>query len=370
MTRLRRALTGIAEEAPLVGAGQSLADAAIAGHRRRRRTRLVVGATAMVVALVATTAGAVAAWPRTDHTAAPHHTKKVPNLPDGRVGTISHAYQTPCEVDRKTRTVDCADTEWRVVTGTGTTYRVPGALARTRANGKVPVAISRDGRMLAYYSPDAHAHVVRDLESGAVVTSPVTMEEDGIGFGSMLALSDDGRYVVFDPQEGSKEPALLIDTRTGRKVSISGKYEVISVKNGVVQLVRYRKTDLWFMPVAGGGRPVRFDGTFIMFSDLSPDGRTVAAVEFSELRKRMLTLLDTGTGRTLRKLPLRGLPKGGSLEGVTTWLSGTEVTVVLSTARHRYGYVVDVTTGRSRRWAGYPTRRQAALALPGVSYSW
>ena len=70
----------------------------------------------------------------------------------------------------------------------------------------VPVAISRDGRMLAYYSRAAQAHVVRDLVGGAEVTSPVKVEEDRIGVGSMLALSDDGRYLVFDPREGSKEP--------------------------------------------------------------------------------------------------------------------------------------------------------------------
>lgn len=355
-----------------VETGRSLADAAIAGHRRRRRTRLVVGATAMVVALVATTAGAVAAWPRTDHTAAPHRTETVPDLPDGRVGTITHAYRTPCRLDRTAtaNTFDCDAVEWRVVTGTGTTYRVPGALARNSTGGRVPVAISRDGRMLAYYSPEARAHVVRDLVSGAVVTSPVTVEKERLSGSSMLVLSDDGRYLAFDPREGSKKPATLIDTRTGRTVSIPGKYEVISIKDGAAELIRYIKTDLWVMPVAGGGRPVRFNGTFIMFSELSPDGRTVVAVEHSRQRTSTLTLLDTRAGRTLRNVPIRDAPQGSLPYGTATWLNRSEVTVVLDVGGYMRTYAVDVTTGHARRLGDRSTRGKENLILPGVSYSW
>jgi hypothetical protein len=58
--------------------------------------------------------------------------------------------------------------------------------------------------------------------------------------------------VGFDPREGSKDPGLLIDTRTGKTVSMPGKYEVISIKDGAAELIRYRKTDLWLMPVKGG----------------------------------------------------------------------------------------------------------------------
>ncbi|MGI5287836.1 hypothetical protein ACQEVF_31480 [Nonomuraea polychroma] len=366
MTRLRNALEGLAAEAPLV----SLADAAIEGHRRRRRATLMLGTVATVVALVVvTTAGAVIAWPRTDQTAAQKRTDTVPDLPAGKVGPISHAFRTPCEIDEASRTADCSAVEWRVVTRSGKTYRVPDALVATRTDQQAPLAISRDGRMLAYYDRRAQTFVVHKLESGNRTVSPVAVKEGRIGVGAMLAVSDDGRYVAFDPREGSKEPGLLIDV-ANTAVSIPGKYEVISIKNGLVELVRYVKTDLWLMPVKGGGKPVRFDGVFIHFSELSPDGRTVAAVEFSDANKQgfgRLTLLDAKTGRTLRKVTVRGLPKKGSVDGTSLWPSRSEVLVTVNDKGHMYSYAVDVTTGRAKRWADYSEVHRAALVLPGVS---
>ncbi|MFI7705695.1 hypothetical protein [Nonomuraea sp. NPDC049480] len=366
MTRLRNALSDLADEAPPV----SLVDAAIAGHRRKRRAMLAVATVATIAALVATTAGAVVIWPRGGQPATPQRVDTVPDLPDGKVEAIDRAYQTRCKVNEEPRIIDCSAVEWRVVTRSGKTYRVPQAVVATRKVLRVPVAISRDGRMLAYYSRKAQAHVVRDLVSGAEVTSPVTVTEDRMGPGPLLAVSEDGRYVAFDPREGSKEPGMLIDMRTGKTVSIPGKYEVISIKDGAAELIRYVKTDLWLMPVTGGGKPVRFDGTFIMFSELSPDGRTVTAVEFSELKKRTLTLLDAKTGRILRKLPIRGLPKDGFIGGTTTWRSRSELTIVVESKKNLYTYTVDVTTGQARRSAEYDNRNTQTLVLPGVSYSW
>lgn len=203
MTRLRNALEGLAAEAPPV----SLADVAIEGHRRRRRTTLAVVAAATVVALVVTTAGAVMAWPRTDQTATQKQVDTVPDLPDRNVGAISHAYQTPCEIDEVTRKADCSAVEWRVVTRSGKTYRVPDALVSTRKGRRGPLAISRDGSMLAYYERRAQTFVVHKLETGNRTVSPVTVKEDRIGVGALLAVSDDGRYMAFDPREEARNPA-------------------------------------------------------------------------------------------------------------------------------------------------------------------
>ncbi|MEU4232195.1 hypothetical protein AB0F17_48550 [Nonomuraea sp. NPDC026600] len=364
MTRLREALNDLADEAPMV----SLVDLAIAGHRRRRRTTRTVAAVAAVVVLLgAGTTAAALPWSWGDRTATPRGADTVPDLPDGKVGLIGSAYQTPCEVDDMARRVDCSAVEWRVVTRAGTTYRVPQALVNTTKQRRVPVAISRDGRMLAYYSHQAQAHVVRDLMTGSEVTSPVTVKEERIGLGSMLVVSDDGRYVVFDPHVGSKEPGSLIDMHTGKTVQVPGKYEAVSVKDGVAELVRYIKTDLWLMPVTGGGAPVRFPGTFIMFSELAPDGRTVAAVEFRDLKKRTLTLLDTKSGRTLRKVAIRGLPENGSLGGTSIWESGSEVTIAFSdTKGSKLIYAVDVRTGRLRQLARYPGKFPR-VTLPGAA---
>ncbi|WP_030916501.1 hypothetical protein [Streptosporangium amethystogenes] len=364
MRRLREALDGIANEVPLV----DLADLVVAGHRRRRRTTLTLTAVAAVAVLGAATAAAAVALPgsRGDYTATPQNVDAVPDLPDGRVGAISHAYQTQCKVDAERRLPpDCGAIEWRVVTRTGTTYRVPQALVRNTKDRPAPVAISRDGRMFAYYSRQAQAHVVRDLVSGSETTSSVTVKEERIGLGSMLTLSDDGRYLIFDPREGSKDPGLLIDVRTGRTVSVPGKFEAVSIKDGVASLVRYVKTDLWLMPVTGGGTPVRFDGVFIMFSELSPDGRTVAAVEWQRLESHTLTLLDAKTGRLLRKVAIRGLPKDGGLSGTALWRSGSEVTIVYSN-KSPETYAVDINTGQARRLARYPGNI-AHLTLPGIT---
>ncbi|GGQ14345.1 hypothetical protein [Streptosporangium pseudovulgare] len=381
MTRLRRALNGVAEEAPMV----DLADLALAGHRRRRRvTALLAAATVVTVAAGATTAAVAsirsdgvaaarqteaAAAPLRSHDAAatPQPEAAVPDLPGGRVGPLAYAYPTPCEVDRERKTVDCAAVEWRVVTRSGTTYRLPQALAFNDRARRVPVAISRDGRMLAYYSRHAQAHVVRDLVDGSEVTSPVTVKEERIGIGSMLVVSDDGRHVAFDPREGSKEPGLLIDVRTGKTVRIPGKYEPVSIKDGVAELVRYVKTDLWLMPVTGGGRPVRFAGTYIIFSELAPDGRTVAAVEMKDFRKRRFTLLDTAGGRAPRKVTVRGLPEKAGVIGTGPWRSGSELTLFALDAKGTHVYGVDIGTGRARRLADHPGKPGGFLVLPGVA---
>ncbi|MEU9831845.1 hypothetical protein AB0D67_09920 [Streptosporangium sp. NPDC048047] len=369
MTRLRRALSGIAEEAPTADL-TGLIDLAVTGHRRRRRATAVLAAAATIVTVVATGAVTAAVVPfRSHQAAAPTPAQAVPDLPEGGVGPLDHAYETPCEVDKKRRTADCSAVEWRVVTRTGRTYRLPQALNRTAQNRRAPIAISRDGRMLAYYSRQAQAHVVRDLVSGAQVTSPVPLKEKRIGGGSILVLSDDGRHIVFDPREGNKEPSLLIDVRTGTTVRISGKYEAIGVRDGAAELVRYGKTDLWLMPIAGGGKPVRFDGAFIGFSELAPDGRTVAAFARRDHRKwiqemRTLTLLDSRTGRRLRTVPIRGLPEGEPVFATGLWRSGSELTV-LTDGKRRRAYGVDTRTGKAHRLADYPAT--AALVLPGLA---
>ncbi|MFG1956148.1 hypothetical protein [Nonomuraea sp. NPDC049028] len=369
MTRLREALGDIAEEAPLV----SLADVAIAGHRHRRRTVLTASAVAVLCVTAAVAVVVAVPWPRGAQTATRQGQEAVPDLPPGKVGAISRAYMTSCKVIE--HEIDCTAVEWRVVTRAGKTYRVPQALAKTAKGERVPVAISRDGRLLAYYSRDAQAHVVRDLVGGSETTSAVTIKEERIGVGSMLVLSDDGRYIAFDPRVGSKYPGMLIDVRTGRTTHINGKYEPVSVKGGVAELVRYRKTDLWLMPVTGGGKPVRFNGVFIMFSEVAPDGRTVAAVEFPKvgkgeplmLEKSTLTLLDAKTGKLLRKVPISGLPDDrGGVAGTTIWQSESEVTLLYGGKEGERSYAVDVNTGRARlldRQSG----RTMNLSYPGAA---
>ncbi|SEU22299.1 hypothetical protein [Nonomuraea wenchangensis] len=343
MSRLRAALGELAQEAPDVAPTTDLAALAVANHQRHRRNITMATAFFATVALVgAVTAGVTL----TGSGQAAPATSSVPDLPSGKVGELSYAYRTKCEIDLpQTPSFDCSAVEWRVVTRTGRTYRVPQALANTPDHTQPPVAISRDGRMFAYYSRQEGAHVVHDLVAGTQVVSRVKVKESQIGRGSMLVVSDDGRHLGFDPREGSKYPGLLIDVRTGRTTTLNGKYEAIGIKDGLVELIRYRKTDLWLMPVTGGGKPVRFHGTYIMFSEPAPDGRTVAAVEFE---KRRLTLLDTKTGRVVRKVTVKGAPVKGGPDSVRIWASASEVMLDYQVRTELRSYAVNVDTGKAR----------------------
>lgn len=372
MTRLRDTLDGIADEAPPVDFSH-LAERAVAGRRRRRYVMTAVAALA-TAAVVSAGATIVTLPGVTGHRAATSHqgtgAGTAPVLPDGKVGSLSHAYRTPCVIDED---IDCSAVEWRVVTRSGTTYRVPQALPRTeRDDTGVPVAISRDGRMLAYYSRQDRAFEVRDLGSGSVVTSTVTVEEKDIGVGAMLVVSDDGRHVIFDSREGSKWPGVLIDMRTGRKSVLDGRYEPVSIRNGVAELIRYVKTDLWLMPVGGGGRPVRFEGTFIQPSEVAPDGRTVAAVRWRRPVKNQkkqvpaVTLLDTRTGQVVRQVRIRGLQADADIENTSVWVSGHEVTVVVGGKGGISTYAVDVRSGQARNLARYPGVH-SEVVLPGMA---
>ncbi|GAA2900096.1 hypothetical protein [Nonomuraea rubra] len=359
MTRLREALDGIAAEAPLV----DLLDAAIAGHRRRRRTATALAAAATAAVVGVTSAAVTLPWQRSAAPAVPQQSVVVPELPEGGVGVLSHAYHTPCKRVAEPRGIDCDDVEWRVVTGAGKTYRVPQALVSTAEDHDAPVALSRDGRTFAYYSRQAQGHVVRDMVTGAEVTVPLPEEE--IEIGSMLAVSDGGRYLVFDPREGTRYPGRLIDTRTGKRTTINGKYEPVTIKDGVVQWIRYIKTDLWFMPVTGGGKPVRFDGKFIAPSELAPDGRTVVALDSEDVRdaEPVITVLDVKTGRTVRQVAVTGLPSDRGMVHPTAWRDAREVEVRYSGKGGWDLYAVDVGTGKARLLKRYG--KVLSLTLPG-----
>ncbi|MEU6712789.1 hypothetical protein ABZ897_15015 [Nonomuraea sp. NPDC046802] len=369
MTRLREALKDIAEEAPLV----HLADVAVKGHRRRRRATVALAAVATVVVLGVATAGASMVTASrdmlrdADALAPSEMSDTVTDLPAGEVGVLSHAYQTNCIVKEKARKVDCGKVEWRVVTREGKTYRLAEALVRTKKNHGTPIALSRDGRMVAYYSREAQTYVVRDLVSGAEVTSPVKLKEERFGLAAMLVLSDDGRHLVFDPSEGTKDPGLVIDMQSGATLWVPGVYEPVTVKNGLVELVRYVKTDLLLMPVTGGGQPVNFKGAYINFSEVAPDGRTVAAVKWSKSQKADdLSLLDMKSGQ-VRKVPVKGLPKEKGFFSPSLWRSASEVLVTIDNEKGHRAYAIDINTGRAQFLTDYKSIHKRNLVLPGTA---
>lgn len=369
MTRLREALRGIAEQAPQVDLTELVA---AGGRRRRRRAQVVLALAAAAVTMIGVVTGAALiggpyrGGPYRGGATPGQGAAAVPDLPGGAVGEIQHAYRTRCRGTAFDRDA-CAIAEWRVVTRTGRTYRVPQALVFTENMRELPVALSRDGRGFAYYDRRAGTYVVRDMVTGATRTASVRVARSAVGVGARLALSDDSRYLVFDPRVGGKDPALLIDMRTGRTVSIPARYNTISVQGGVALLVRYRKTDLWLMPVDGHApKPVRFKGTFILFSELAPDGRTVSAVELDEYNTKRITLLDAKTGRILRKVTIRGLPKDAYLSYGAVWRSGSELIVHSYYKNSMRAYAVDVGTGKARQIATYEGYLERLISMPGI----
>ena len=97
--------------------------------------------------------------------------------------------------------------------------------------------------------------------------------------------------------------------------------------------------------------------------------RTVAAVEWRRLDSRTLTLFDAKTGRPLRKVAIRGLPKDGHLHGPGLWRSGSEITIVYQARESLDIYAADINTGQARRLARYPghLRNIKHLTLPGIT---
>ncbi|WP_433241438.1 hypothetical protein ACQPYK_36225 [Streptosporangium sp. CA-135522] len=71
------------------------------------------------------------------------------------------------------------------------------------------------------------------------------------------------------------------------------------------------------------------------------------------------------TGRTLRKAVIRGLPKDGGVSDISLWQSGSEVTLVYHDMEVMCTYAVDVSTGQVRQPARHPGDRFKQMTLSG-----
>lgn len=382
MTRLHDALTGIADQAPTV----DLADRAIQGNRRRRRGGMalaaVVTAAVTVTVTVLGAAGAgllpgergniVAATPE----GSPRRGGTLADLPDRGVGPLSYAYKTFCKA-RYGVPEDCRDGEWRVVTRDGKTYHVPQTLGLSGKN--YPLAITRDGRMMAYYSHQEQTFKVRDLDSGEELTAPVTVAERRLDSYVSLVLSDDGRHLAFTDYPSGKGPGLLIDMRAGTTSPLPQGWAPISIADGgdPVMMVSYPpKARVWVMSRSGGRSPVTHDETYVRFSELAPDGRSIAALGTEKVKDGLrldhtLAVLDATTGRAGRKVTVRGLPKSIVMHGLGAWLSRTEVTLATILSKRPdqarwITYAVNVETGQARELGAYTGQNPLHMVVPGT----
>ncbi|MEV0585511.1 hypothetical protein [Nonomuraea sp. NPDC050310] len=203
-----------------------------------------------------------------------------------------------------------------MVTRSGRTYRLPEALP-SRSRQDSPLAISRDGRKIAYYSAKEATFQVRDLASGATTTAPMRLPAKRWLYSiTRLMVSDDGRYLAFSRVPELKDPALLfdLDGRVVRELPPRWVPIGLSPDGATITLAEYSPNSrlrtisgLW-PPTSPGDSTAVVLPQHYAFSPLAPDGRTVAAVEdhstaAKPCRMGDLVLLDSLTGRKRKTVP-------------------------------------------------------------------
>ncbi|MEU6424448.1 hypothetical protein ABZ860_01025 [Microbispora sp. NPDC046973] len=388
MTWLRNVLVDLADDAPQV----DLAERTIAAHHHRRRTVISYLAAVMVVVISLGVTAAVRLLPD-----GPQEAASVGDLPARGVGPLSYAYKTFCKLGSGKAPAGCRDGGWRVVTRSGKTYYVPEALPSIALRDS-PLAISRDGRKIAYYSAEEGTFQVRDLASGQKTTAATKVPKTQLGSISRLMLSDDGRFVAFSKVPDFKDPALLIDMRDGNVRTLPNRWVPIGLSQdgATITLADYSPrsrlrtiSHLW--PSSSKGETTSVDLPLnYHFSPLAPDGKTVAVIENRSTAEKPcrhgdLALMDTRTGEKRKTTVISGLPSDVSQISLRTWLSAKEVTALTVSVRCRpasevpddepavigppyqtmTAYAVNVRTGKARKLATYRAHDFFDIVLPG-----
>ncbi|GGP07163.1 hypothetical protein LDL08_09620 [Nonomuraea glycinis] len=395
MTWLRDVLVDLADDSPQV----DLAERTIATHDRRRRTVMSQLAAAMIVVIALGVTAAVRLLPD-----GPQEAAAQGDLPARGVEPLSHAYKIFCKPKKGKAQAPsgCRDGRWRVVTRSGKAYYVTEALPSLSPGRSglrdSPLAISRDGRKIAYYSAKERTFQVRDLASGEKTTAADKVPEGWLGSVSRLMLSDDGRFVAFSKVPDFKDPALLIDMRARVVRELPNRWVPIGLSQdgATITLAQYSPnsqlrtiTNLWPSSSAGNSTsiilPKRYD-----FSPLAPDGKTVAVIENRSTAEKPcrhgdLALMDTLTGKKRKATAISGLPPDVSQISLRTWLSGDEVTALTTSVRCRpssevpddepavvdppyqamTAYALNVRTGKARKLATYKAQDFFGIVLPG-----
>jgi hypothetical protein len=393
MTWLRDVLVDLADDSPQV----DLAERTIATHDRRRRAVMSQLAAAMIVVIALGVTAAVRLLPDEPREAASQG-----DLPARGVGPLSHAYKTFCKPDRGKARSGCRDGSWQVVTRGGKAYYVTEALPSLSPGRSglrdSPLAISRDGRKIAYYSAGEGTFQVRDLASGQRTTAADKVPKGWLGRNSRLMLSDDGRFVAFSKTPDFKDPALLIDMRDRVVRELPNRWIPIGLSpdGATITLAEYSPhsqlrtiSNLWPSSSAGNSTSVILPKRYHL-SPLAPDGKVVAVIENrgtaeKPCRHGDLALMDTLTGKKRKATAISGLPSDVSQISLRTWLSADEVTALTTSVRCRprsevpddeptvvdppyqamTAYALNVRTGKARKLATYKAQNFFDIVLPG-----
>ncbi|GGK79132.1 hypothetical protein Sme01_22170 [Sphaerisporangium melleum] len=403
MTRLHDALGALAQEAPPV----NLAERAI-GTARRRRARMLASAAAAVLLVGgggATTLNLYAANGRDSQAAiggeaANARPEAAAPLPGRGIGPARFAYLGWCGHDRapgfgaSTLGTECA--QWRLITKDGKEYRLPEAVgifveqtSQNRGNNAAPLAISQDGRRVAYYSEKDRAFKVRDLAGGRVWRLPLNVSRDYLmKWGGAVRLSPDGRYAA--ASSGPDDPGVLFDASDGTSRPIpAGWWPGNITWSGSLLLTS--GDQMRIMSIAGVGRPVEVPVEHARSGTLSVDDRTVVAFTVREAEKRRsgpnsnarpvgvaVRTIDAETGRVLSSVPLRGAPEhllpplGPAIKsGEDELLVGQMRQKIRANGVHAPAdlvvYLVNLRTGKVHENSRYSFRGDNAVTvLPGM----
>ncbi|WP_189250409.1 hypothetical protein [Streptosporangium pseudovulgare] len=262
---------------------------------------------------------------------------------------VHYAYPGQCVSRQAGRNAPCA--QWRVVTASGKERRVPDAANDfAPSGGRWPLAVSRDGRRLAYLSTKRKRFVVHDLRAGTKQTIDVGSDPAAKGYGATITPSANGRWfaVSFANRRGVAEAAVL-DTRTGRTRRLHESCCVLGVRDdGGTVLARTRNatrvpghtslTSVVVQPATGKASPgFRLDPDLIEAGTaLSRDGRSIALLtrpsSEAEDHPGFLVTMDVGTGRILHRTRPE-LYEGDVVESVEGWYDSGSALVKV---RHYY----------------------------------
>lgn len=367
MNLLRDELHAMADEAPHV----DLAERAVKGARRRRFIRAALAVAVAVAVVTGGTAILVGNGPSVEEPViVTPATKAVTALPKKGVGPLTHAYVSQCP-----RLISggkkCVAGQWRVVTDAGTTYALVDAMGfEPGSPPNVPVAITKDGRRIAYYSAKARAFEVRDLASGQIWKAPFKIEKENLKGETFLRLSPDGLQLIYTNWDGTpKRYSVLIDMEKGMTFALDAAWYPVSVGDGGSPITLAKPYDKTSQVWVVGNKPITIRDFTYKFSALGPDERTLVRLgRYPGEHSREITAFDAVSGAERPPVRVEGIPDKVHLISLGDWVGDTEVTLFATPEPSTPGavpalYAVDVRTGRARELRRFD---DSPTVLPGM----
>ncbi|MER7499725.1 hypothetical protein AB0L05_11695 [Nonomuraea pusilla] len=283
-----------------------------------------------------------------------------------QAGVIRYAVQKSCEKGR-------ACPALRLVRADGSGRALGDA---SSGEGAVPVAVSADGRRVAYFRKKDRRLVVQGADGGARAVGGVRQPRNEAGVDeTRLLLSPDGGKLAYVPNDGEHR-VRVFDAGTGRKagtlpagsaawtVGFSGDGgEVLlvrgyDVREAVVADLRGRTLRRVVPPqVVGANLPV--DGEAGKVAALAADGRRLAVYVPGD--DPGVLVYDVASGAQVTRVPL----PAGVVPVAATWTGADEVTVRAERAGLVTTVAVDVAAGTARTVSTYRAPRSGQVYHAG-----